>query len=119
MIIGGADRAMLYAIYGQFEREIDGIIGAIHIGSISLNGLDRFNRTVAQKSAICRFGSPSLAWQMSNRNDTTGHRLLADFGFEPDVDLVAGPNGAWQWARRWAELERLLANYFIERAEDE
>ena len=48
-----------------------------------------------------------------------GAVLFAGFGFEPDADLVVGPNGAWQWARPRPELENFLVNYFIGRAEDD
>ncbi len=120
MIIGGADRAMLYAIYGQFEREIERHCLSKSHREHYLKWARPFHRTIAQKISYVP-GRIYHLWHgnLVNRKYSTRHRLLADFGFEPDADLVKGPNGAWQWARPRGELERVLANYFVERAEDE
>ena len=120
MIVGGADRAMLYAIYGQFDKEIQ-----LHHLSKShqehyLKWARPFQRAIAQKISHVS-GRIYHLWhgEFFNRKYTSRHRLLAAFGFEPDADLVVGPNGAWRWARPRPELERFLVDYFIGRAEDE
>ncbi len=120
MIVGGADRAMLHAIFGQFDKEIQ-----LHHLSNShkehyLKWARPFRRVIAEKVGHVP-GRIYHLWhgEFFNRKYSSRHRLFADFAFEPDADLMVGPNGAWQWARPRPELERFLVNYFAGRAEDE
>jgi hypothetical protein len=120
MIVGGGDTAIVHAIYGQFEKEMQ------------LHRLNRarqehylkwarpYHRAVAAKIGNIS-GRVYHLWhgKIMNRNYHNRHRLLASFDFEPDADLVIGSNGAWQWARSRPDLEEFLVNYFINRAEDE
>ena len=120
MIVGGADRAFLHAIYGQFDKEIQ----LHHLNKSHqehyLKWARPFQRAIAEKVGHVP-GRVYHLWhgQFINRKYSSRHRLFADFGFEPDADLVVGPNGAWRWARPRPELENFLLNYFIGRAEDD
>jgi hypothetical protein len=120
MIVGGGDTAMVHTIYGQFEKEMQ-----LHQLNRARQGhylkwAQPYHRAVAGKIGNVS-GRIYHLWHgtIMNRYYHERHRLLASFDFEPDADLVIGPNGAWQWARSRPELENFLASYFINRAEDE
>jgi glycosyltransferase involved in cell wall biosynthesis len=116
MIVGGGDRAMLHAIYGQFDKETQ----LHHLNKSHqehyLKWAQPFHRAIAEKVGHVS-GRIYHLWHgdFFNRNYSSRHRIFSGFDFEPDVDLVVGPNGA----RPRPELERFLVNYFIGRAEDE
>jgi hypothetical protein len=120
MIIGGGDRAMLHAMYGQFDKETE----LHHLNKSQeehyLKWAQPYYRDVAGKVGHVS-GRVYHLWhgEFINRNYSNRHRLFADFDFEPETDLVVGHNGAWRWARPRPELESFLTNYFIGRAEDE
>jgi hypothetical protein len=120
MIIGGGDRAMLNAMYGQFDKEMR----LHHLNKARqehyLKWAQPYHRAIAEKIGNVS-GKIYHLWHgdLINRNYRSRHRLLANFDFEPDLDLVIGPNGAWRWARSRPKLERFLVNYFNDRAEDE
>jgi hypothetical protein len=118
MIIGGGDRAMIHALYGQFE------VQRLHLNERRqqhyLRWARPYHRAVAGKIDNVS-GRIFHLWHGSfmNRDQANRQRLLADFGFDPDLDLRIGPNGAWHWARPRPDLEDFLRKYFIRRAEDE
>jgi hypothetical protein len=120
MIVGGGDRAMLHAIYGQFDKETQ----LHHLNKSQeehyLKWARPFHRAIAEKVGHVS-GRVYHLWhgEFVNRNYSGRHRLFSGFDFEPDADLVMGSNGAWRWARSRPELESFLASYFIGRAEDE
>jgi hypothetical protein len=120
MIIGGGDRAMLHAMYGEFDKEMQ----LHHLNKSQeehyLKWAEPYYRNVAGKVGYVP-GRVYHLWhgEFINRNYSSRHRLFADFGFEPEADLVVGRNGAWRWARPRPEMESFLTNYFIGRAEDE
>jgi len=111
---------MADAIYGQFEKAAH----ALHLNSARqehyLRWARPYQRAVAKKIGNVP-GRLYHLWHGSyeKRSYLDRHRLLADFDFEPDADLVIGSNGAWQWARSRPELEGFLADYFISRTEDD
>jgi hypothetical protein len=118
MIIGGGDRAMIHALYGQFE------VQRLHLNERRqkhyLRWARPYHREVAGKIDNVS-GRIFHLWHGSfmNRDQANRQRLLADFDFDPDLDLRIGPNGAWYWARPRPDLEDFLRKYFIRRAEDE
>ena len=120
LIIGGGDRAMLLAMYGQFDKE-----KTLHCLNVSqeehyLRWARPYYRAVAGKIGNVS-GRIYHLWHgdVFKRNYAGRHRLLAGFDFEPDLDLAIGPEGAWQWARSRPELQNFLLDYFHSRAEDE
>ena len=120
MIIGGGDRAMLHAMYGEFDKETQ----LHHLNKSQeehyLKWAQPYYRDVAGKVGHVS-GRVFHLWhgEFINRNYSSRHRLFADFSFEPEADLVVGHNGAWRWARPRPEMESFLTDYFIGRAEDE
>jgi hypothetical protein len=119
MIAGGGDRAIVSAIYGQFET------------LIKLNQLNRARREhyLAWAQPYCRAVGERIGhitgrlyhlWHgdIENRNYAGRHRGLAECNFDPEIDIAVGSNGAWQWKRSRPDLEEFCTNYFMGRAED-
>lgn len=120
MIVGGGDTAMVHAIYGQFEKEIQ----VHHLNKVRQEHYLKWARPY-HRAIASRIGNvPGTAYHLwhgkiINRYYRDRHRLLAGFDFDPEIDLRIGANGAWQWARSRPDLEAFLVNYFRNRAEDE
>jgi hypothetical protein len=118
MIVGGGDRAMVHAMYGQFE------VPLLHLNNPRqehyLRWARGYHREVAGKIGSVP-GRIFHLWhgKFLNRNSRGRQRLLAGFDHNPDLDLRIGPNGAWHWARPRPDLEDFLRKYFLSRAEDE
>ena len=110
MIIGGGDRAMLHAMYGEFDKEMQ----LHHLNKSQeehyLKWAEPYYRDVAGKVGHVS-GRVYHLWhgEFITRNYSSRHRLFADYGFEPEADLVVGRNGAWRWARPRPEMESFLA----------
>lgn len=120
LIVGGGDNAMLHAIYGQFEQEIQ-----LHYLNKArrehyLGWARPYNRTIAEKVDSVP-GRIYHLWhgKFIDRRNRERHRLLAEFDFDPNVDLTIGANGAWHWANPRPDLEDFMRKYFLSRNEDE
>ena len=119
MIAGGGTRAMVGAIYGDFDK----IIEAAQFNNTQRNHYLKwarpFHRAIDTRVDYVA-GRLYHLWHgdIENRNYAGRHRGLVDSGFDPAVDIVIGRNGAWQWAAPKPEIERFLANHFVSRAED-
>ncbi|MGE5305896.1 MAG: hypothetical protein ACM3TN_21490 [Alphaproteobacteria bacterium] len=118
MIVGGGDTSLFHAMYGQFEQEMQfhRIFGSRQ--EHYLKWARQYHRTVGEEVGYVP-GRIYHLWhgKIMNRNYLDRHRLLADFDFDPDIDLRIGANGAWEWARPRRDLEDFLRKYFISRAE--
>ena len=118
MIVGGGDRAMVHAMYGQFE------VPLLQLNKPRqehyLRWARGYHRQVAGKVGNVS-GRIFHLWHGNfiNRNSRGRQRLLAGFDYDPDLDLRIGPSGAWHWARPRPDLEDFLRRYFLSRAEDE
>ena len=97
MIVGGADRAFLHAIYGQFDKEIQ----LHHLNKSHQEHYlkcSTISTSHSRKGRSCAWAPlSSLAQQIYQSQIYQPSSLFAGFGFEPDADLVVDPNGAWQW----------------------
>jgi hypothetical protein len=120
MIAGGGDRAMLHAMYGQFELEAQ----LHHLNSARrdhyLKWARPFNKAVAGKITNIP-GKIYHLWHgnFMTRRNRERHRMLAAFNFDPNIDLTIGSNGAWHWAKPRPDLEDFMRKYFLSRNEDE
>jgi hypothetical protein len=119
MIVGGATRAVVSAMYGDFDKVVEGCLFTPAYARHYLNWARPFHRAVGGRIGFVP-GRLYHLWHgdIENRNYAGRHRGLADCNFDPDADLVVGANGAWQWARPRPDLEKFLTNHFIGRAED-
>jgi hypothetical protein len=119
MIIGGGDRAIAAAMYGQFHT----LAKVNQLNNARQDHYVKWARSyhqavgnhighVAGRLYHLWHGDPK------NRKYSERHRWLSDFKFDPVTDLAIGSNGAWHWARPRPDLEQFLQNYFVNRAED-
>lgn len=56
---------------------------------------------------------------LENRRTTTRYRILEEFEFDPASDLALDSQGFWKWNSDKADMHQLVADYFVERREDE
>jgi len=119
MIIGSGDTSIFHAMYGHFEHELERRhLSGAHEDHF-LSWARPYYQNVARRVGTV-VGRVYHLWhgEFVNRNYRGRHRLLADFDFDPSLDLMIGENGAWQWARPRPDLEVFLERYFFSRAED-
>jgi hypothetical protein len=118
MIVGGGTRAMVSAMYGEFDE----IVAAFQLNRARQEHYLKWARSYHQ-AVQGRVGHvPGRLYhlwhgKLENRNYASRHQGLVDFSFEPS-DIAIGSNGAWQWVRANPDLEKYLANHFVSRAED-
>ena len=120
LIVGGGDRSMVGAIYGQF----DNVIKQQYLNAARqehyLAWAHSFHKSVGKRVGHIAGRMRHLRHgHFENRNYFQRHYWLSKFDFNPNSDLVVGANGAWQWAKPRPELQEFLKNFFINRAEDD
>src|SRR5262249_17534583 len=105
---------------GQFEHEMQRRLLNRARQEHYLKWARPFSRTIGGKVSHVP-GRIYHLWhgKIINRNYESRSRLLAGFDFDPDIELMIGVKGAWQWARPRPDLEDFLRNHFLSRAEDE
>lgn len=119
MIVGGGVRALVAAMYGQFET----LAKVYQLNNARqehyLKWARPYHQAVGERIGHVA-GRLYHLWHgdAKNRKYSERHRWFAGFDFEPDADLMIGTNGAWQWARSRPDLEEFFTNYFVNRAED-
>jgi hypothetical protein len=118
MIGGGGTRALVSAIYGEFEKITEAFQLTPARQQHYLTWARPYHQAVGGRVGYVD-GRLYHLWHgdIGNRNYANRHRGLVDFNFELS-DLVVGSNGAWHWSRSKPELENFLVNHFISRAED-
>ncbi|RTL49746.1 MAG: hypothetical protein EKK40_15520 [Bradyrhizobiaceae bacterium] len=119
MIVGGATRGVVSAMYGDFDKVIEGCLFTPAYARHYLDWARPFHAAVGGKIGFVP-GRLYHLWhgEIENRNYAGRYRGLADCNFDPYADLVVGSNGVWQWARPRPDLEKFLMDHFISRAED-
>jgi hypothetical protein len=119
MIAGGGDRAVVSAMYGQFETLIK--LNQLNSarGKHYLAWALPYYRAVGERIGHIT-GRLYHLWHgnIENRDYAGRHRALAEYNFDPDIDITVGSNGAWQWKKSRLDLEEFFTNYFVRRAED-
>ena len=120
MIIGSGDSSIFHAMHGRFDHELGRRLLTKAHEEHYLMWARPYHRTVRGKvnnvaGRICHLYHGKFV----NRRYRSRHDLLAELGFDPDLDLRIGANGAWHWARPRPDLEDFLRKYFLSRAEDD
>ncbi|HET9415494.1 MAG TPA: hypothetical protein VFO74_15390 [Pseudolabrys sp.] len=120
MIIGSGDSSIFHAMHGRFDHELGRRLLTKAHEEHYLMWARPYHRTVRGKVSnvagrICHLYHGKFV----NRRYRSRHDLLAGLGFDPDLDLRIGANGAWHWARPRPDLEDFLQKYFLSRAEDD
>jgi len=119
-IVGSGDRLMVSAMYGRFDDSTKLFLFKGARQQHYLRWAVPFHKSVAE-----RFSNlPGTIFHLKhgalkNRQYLARHEELAGLGFDPDIDIMIGANGAWHWARPRPDLEKFLKSYFVSRAEDE
>jgi hypothetical protein len=119
MIVGGGTRAQVQASYGNFDKYVD----AAHFNAAQrehyLKWAVPYHRSVGERVGHVS-GRLYHLWhgEIGRRHYHEERRKLAEHNFNPNIDIVIGSNGAWQWARSRPDLEKFLTNLFMGRAED-
>ena len=119
MIIGGGVRALAASMYGQYET----LAKVYQLNQARRDHYLKWARPyhlAVDESIGYVDGRLYHLWHgdPKDRKYSERHRWFSSFDFDPDVDLVVGENGAWQWARPRPDLMEFFANYFVGRAED-
>jgi len=118
MIVGGATRAVVHAMYGEQDRIAEAFQLTPEREKHYLRWANQFYQTVGKRIGYVE-GRLYHLWHGSLDKRNYGGRYggLAKQGFELS-DIVIGANGAWHWARSKPDLEQFLMTHFIGRAED-
>jgi hypothetical protein len=118
-IVGGSDRVMAHAWFGDYHAPI---VREIALGRI----WPHYQKWAQQAHRVVR-GSVSLIggvllhlWhgESADRRYFERHKPVADFGFDPAEDLVVNPYGCWEWSSHKPELQQWMKSYFDGRRED-
>ena len=119
MIAGGGTRALVSAIYADFDKVIEAAQFNAAQREHYLKWALPYHQAVAGRVGHVT-GRLYHLWHgnIENRNYAGRHRGLVENDFNPSSDIAIGSNGAWQWAKSKPDLERFLTNFFISRAED-
>lgn len=118
-IVGSGDSLMAAAIYGRYDAVIKRYLLSATRERHYLRWAIPFHESVAKRigsvsGTVCHLRHGEI----QDRGYVDRHVWLADFDFDPDIDLTIGANGAWQWARPRLDLETRLREYFLSRDED-
>jgi hypothetical protein len=119
MIAGAGDRAMAYAMFGQFDALMKLYYFNDPRRAHYLAWACPFYEAVGER--VDHLAGPLFhLWHgdIVNRNYTARHQKLAECNFDPNADIAIGPNGVWHWAGSRPDLEEFFLSYFKSRAED-
>ncbi len=56
--------------------------------------------------------------ELSDRRSRQRHRGLAEFNFDPAIDITVAENRCWRWNSDKREMHKYVAKYFVGRNED-
>ena len=119
MIMGAGDRMILHAAYGRFSTAPETVpITDAHLQHYN-QWAQKFNHAVQGSVGYIPHTIYHL-WhgEIPNRGYWNRHEQLRELGFDPNLDLTIGDNGAWHWARPRPDIEAYAAEYFPSRKED-
>src|ERR1700733_2372345 len=119
MIAGGGTRALVSALYADFDKVIEAAQFNAAQREHYLKWALAYHQAVGEHVGYVT-GRLYHLWHgdIENRNYAGRHRGLVDCNFDPNTDIAVGPNGAWQWARSKPDLQNFLKSLFVSRAED-
>jgi len=118
-IVGGADRVMAHAWFGDYNAPI--------VREIALGRIWPHYQKWAQKAHQVVRGSVSSIegvllhlWhgESAHRRYFERHEPLVGLGFDPGVDLTLNTYGCWEWSGDKPGLQRWMRSYFEGRRED-
>jgi hypothetical protein len=118
-IVGGADRVMAHAWFGDYHSPI---VREIAMGQI----WPHYQSWATNAHRVVRGSVSSIAgvilhlWhgESTHRGYFKRHEPVAELGFNPTVDLMLNSYGCWEWSRDKPELQEWMQSYFESRRED-
>lgn len=118
-IVGGADRVMAHAWFGDYHASIVKDIALGKIAPHYLKWAEQAHRVVRGSVALID-GTVLHLWhgESSNRRYFERHNCVANFEFDPTEDLILNRYGCWEWSGEKPELQQWMRSYFDERRED-
>jgi hypothetical protein len=118
-IVGGGDEAIACAAYGVFSE----VIRLEHMNQCQaqryLAWAEPFFASIQGNVAMIP-GNLLHLWhgEPANRRWFERHSSLAQFHFDPDVDIAQTSSGCWRWNTVKPELHQYVRDYFASRSED-
>lgn len=119
MVLGMGDKQVAAAAVGRVADAVTCMEMSDPHASHFRRWADGFTKDAGGRVGVVRGGLSHL-WhgELMDRRYIERYRGFAAFQFDPESDLVRGPQGAWLWRRRGGDLSRHVAEYFRSRHED-
>lgn len=118
-IVGGGDRAMLFAAFGVFERSIESMQMNRAWAEHYLAWARPFYGSIRSDVGHVE-GTVYHLWHgaFANRQYRERHARLAEHDFDPARDVRIDRNGCWEWNSDKPALHEFVRRYFLDRRED-
>lgn len=119
-ILGGADRMIAAAAYGMFDVPQRRFQMSDAQMEHYLAWAEPFHASV-QGRAACLQESVFHLWHgdiANRRRPEIRFGGFSQFGFDPQMDIVADETGLWRWSSEKPEMHQFVRNYFAVRKED-
>lgn len=118
-ILGGGDRAMLCAAFGEFEHAARAQKFTSTQYQHYLKWAEPFFQTVSREVGYVDSRLFHL-WHGDLQHRRYGERYqrLAELSFDPFSDIALDENGCWRWNTTKPELQEYIQQYFASRNED-
>jgi hypothetical protein len=117
-IVGGGNRLLAHGILGQAEE----VIANDKMTPAHAEDYRRWISAVKQAATTITYieGDIYHLWHgdLERRGYVTRKGILAEFGYDPAVDIALSPEGCWKWSSPKAEMHRKVREYFYTRHED-
>jgi GT2 family glycosyltransferase len=120
-IIGSADHLMAHAMIGDFTSfYVQRFLGS---ASHSLAHFSNWGQALyqdVQGQMGYAAGTVLHLWHgdFNDRHYLNRHDVLMSYDFDPELDVVVGPNGTLQWHSNKPKLHEWVIDYFNQRQED-
>jgi hypothetical protein len=118
-IVGGADRVMAHAWFGDYQCPIVRDIALGEIWPHYLVWAKNAHRVVRGSVSLVR-GRVLHLWhgESANRHYFDRHTPIAKLGFSPCEDLILNRYGCWEWSGDKPSIQEWIKAYFKGRRED-
>lgn len=119
LVIGGGDRAVLYAGLGAF----DDLSSVLRVNAAWADHYQDWARAFHHRVRGRVGGVAGRLWhlwhgQLEDRRYFQRHADFAAFEFDPHVDLAEDQGGGWRWNSDKPDMHRYVREYFALRRED-
>lgn len=116
-IIGGADALMYYSFFGVKDSVVHEKMNK-EWKNVYLKWFDKmFNEVNNSVNYITGDIIHLYHGKMKNRNYDHRYNILSEHNFDPELDLITGENGLWEFKNK--ELSEKMSKYFESRNEDD